>query len=54
MIDKVRQIALKILYNVDKNGAFSNIELDKTLNNIRNEEKNNKFVPVPNLPKMEG
>ena len=32
MIDKVREIALKVLYEVDKNEAYSNIALDEALN----------------------
>lgn len=35
MIDKVREIALKVLYEVDKNGAYSNIALDETLRQTR-------------------
>ena len=33
MIDKAREIALKTLYNIDINNAYSNIELDKQINN---------------------
>lgn len=35
MIDKVREIALKVLYEVNKNGAYSNIALDETLRKTR-------------------
>ncbi len=35
MVDKCREIILKVLYDVDKNGAFSNIALDKVLNQAR-------------------
>lgn len=35
MIDKVREIALKALYKIDKEGAYSNIALDEVLNNNR-------------------
>jgi len=35
MIDKVREIALKVLYDVDKNLAYSNIALDEALNQAR-------------------
>lgn len=35
MIDKVREIALKVLYEVDKNEAYSNIALDEALNKVR-------------------
>ena len=35
MIDNVREIILKILYDIDKNGAYSNIALDKELNKFR-------------------
>ena len=38
MIDKVREIALKVIYEVDKNEAYSNIALDETLKQLR---KNN-------------
>ena len=31
MINKPREIALKVLYNIDKNGAYSNIALDEEL-----------------------
>lgn len=31
MIDKPRQIALTILYKIDKEGAYSNIALDEEL-----------------------
>lgn len=32
MIDKVREIALKVIYNVDRNKAYSNISLDEEIN----------------------
>ena len=35
MIDKAREIALKILYKIDKEGAYSNIALDEILNQNR-------------------
>jgi len=35
MIDKVREVALKVLYEIDKKGAFSNIALDEALRMIR-------------------
>lgn len=35
MIDKAREIALKVLYEVDKNGAYSNIALDEALKQSR-------------------
>ena len=35
MIDKVREIALKVLYEIDKNDAYSNIALDEALNQAR-------------------
>ena len=31
MVDRAREIALKVLYEVDKNGAYSNIALDEAL-----------------------
>ena len=39
MIDKVRQIALKVLYEIDNNDAYSNIALDETLKEIRKKNK---------------
>lgn len=39
MIDKVRQMALKVLYEVDENGAYSNIALDEMLQHARRENK---------------
>ena len=39
MIDKVREVALKTLYEIEKNGAFSNIALDKELNKARKLDK---------------
>ena len=36
-MDKVREIALKDLYKIEKNGAYSNIVLDETIN--RNKDK---------------
>lgn len=35
MIDKAREIALKVLYEVDKNEAYSNIALDEALKQAR-------------------
>ena len=35
-MDKTREIALKILYKIDKEGAFSNIVLDEEINKNRN------------------
>lgn len=37
MIDKPREIALKTLYKIDKEGAYSNIALNEVLNNNRNQ-----------------
>ena len=34
-MDKVREIALKVLYEIDKNEAYSNIALDETLKKTR-------------------
>lgn len=39
MIDKAREVALKILYKVNENGAYSNIVLDEELKNIRKSAK---------------
>ncbi len=39
MIDKVRQMALRVLYEVDENGAYSNIALDEMLQHARRENK---------------
>lgn len=36
MIDKAREIALKVLYRIDKEGAYSNIALDEELKKNRN------------------
>lgn len=36
MIDKAREIALKTLYKIEKEGAYSNIALDETLNKNKN------------------
>lgn len=36
MVDKARQIALKILYKIDKEGAYSNIALDEELKISKN------------------
>ena len=41
MIDKAREIALKILYKIDKEGAYSNLALDEIIkqnHNILNEK----------------
>ncbi len=38
-MDKVREIALKILYEVDKNEAYSNIALDDALKKARKEKQ---------------
>ena len=35
MIDKVREVALKVLYEIDKNEAYSNLALDELLNENR-------------------
>lgn len=40
MIDKVREIALKVLYDIDKNEAYSNITLDKALKKVRRSSTN--------------
>ena len=32
MIDKVRELALKVLYKIDKEEAYSNIALNEILN----------------------
>ena len=37
MIDKAREVALKTLYKIDKEGAYSNIALDEMLNQNRKE-----------------
>ena len=39
MIDKIREIALKTLYEIDKEGAYSNIALDESLNKARKENE---------------
>lgn len=39
MIDKAREVALKILYKVNENRAYSNIVLDEELKNIRKSAK---------------
>ena len=39
MIDKAREIALKVLYEIDKNGAYSNIALDEALKQARKTSK---------------
>ena len=36
MIDKAREIALKVLHDIDENGAYSNIALDEEINKNRN------------------
>ena len=36
MIDKTREIALKILYKIDKDNAYSNIALKEEINKNRN------------------
>lgn len=41
MIDKPREIALKTLYEIDKNGAYSNIVLDEALKQARKENSIN-------------
>lgn len=41
MINKARDIALNTLYEIDKNGAYSNIALDKNLNQARKEKQMN-------------
>ena len=38
-MDRVREMALKVLYDVDKNGAYSNIALDETLKQARKRQK---------------
>lgn len=43
MIDKAREIALKILYDIDKNGAYSNIALDEMLKKIRKSSEKDKI-----------
>ena len=40
MIDKTREIALKVLYSTDKNGAYSNIALDEELKNQKIDSRN--------------
>ena len=35
MVDKAREIALKILYRIDKENAYSNIVLNEVLNENR-------------------
>lgn len=46
MIDKPREIALKVLYEVDKNEAYSNIALDEALKQARktSQKINNKDI----------
>lgn len=39
MIDKTREIALKVLYEIDKNEAYSNIALDEALKQARKTSK---------------
>ena len=34
-MNQARQIALKVLYEIDKNGAYSNIALDEALKQAR-------------------
>ena len=42
MVDKVRELALKILYKMDKDNSYSNILLNESFNKIRKEgNKNN-------------
>ena len=36
MVDRVREIALKALYNIDKEESYSNIELDREIKNNKN------------------
>ena len=38
-MDRVREIALKVLYDVDKNGAYSNISLDEALRQARKRQE---------------
>ena len=38
MIDKVRELALKVLYKMDKDNSYSNLLLNETINKIRKEE----------------
>lgn len=38
-MDRVREIALKVLYDVDKNGAYSNIALDEALTQARKRQE---------------
>ena len=38
VIDRVREIALKTLYEIDVNGAYSNIVLDEQLNLARRKD----------------
>lgn len=38
-MDKVREIALKVLYEIDKNEAYSNIALDEALKQARKESR---------------
>ncbi len=38
-MDKVREMALKVLYDVDKNGAYSNIALDEALRQARKRQE---------------
>ena len=39
MIDKPREIALKVLYDIEKNGAYSNIALDEALKGEQQKSK---------------
>ena len=36
MVDKAREVTLKILYKIDKEKAYSNIELNKQINQNKN------------------
>ena len=38
MVDKTREIALKILYKIDKDNSYSNLLLNDTINKIRKEK----------------
>ena len=43
MIDNVRKIILETLYDIDKNGAYSNIALDKQLKSINKNKQANQL-----------
>lgn len=46
MVDKAREIALKVLYDIDKNDAYSNIALDEAFKQVR---KNSTEIDVRDI-----